>query len=86
MVKALIHPNSTTTDELRKALRSTGKYWGLKLGVSEQLGVSQAAVSRAASGKYVGRYKRIEIALLAALAKFQPEVSELVERLKKNQR
>lgn len=85
MVKALIHPNSTTTDEVRKALGRTGTYWGLKLGVSQRLAVSQAVVSRAASGKYVGRYKRIEIALLAALAKFEPEVSELVERLKKNQ-
>ena len=85
MVKALIHPNSTTTDEVRKALGDTGKYWGLKLGVSQRLGVSEAAVSRAGSGKYVGRYKRIEIALLEALAKFEPEVSELIERLKKNQ-
>jgi len=85
MVKTLIQPDSTTTVELHKALRSTAKYWGLKLGVSQRLGVSEAAVSRAGSGKYVGRYKRIEIALLEALAKFEPEVSELVERLKKNQ-
>ena len=84
MVKSLTHPNSTRTREVRKALRRTAKYWGLKLRVSRRLGISQAAVSRAASGKYVGRYRRIEIALLAALAKFEPEVTELVERLKKN--
>lgn len=84
MVKSLNHSNSTTTGEVRKALRRTGKYWGLKLGVSKRLGVSQAALSRAASGKHVGRYKRIELALLEALAKFEPEVTEMVERLKKN--
>jgi len=84
MVKSLIHPNSTTTGEVRKALRQTGKYWGLKLGVSKRLKVSQAAVSRASNGKHVGRYRRIEIALLEALEQFEPEVSELVQRLKKN--
>ncbi len=84
MVKSLTHPNSTTTGELRKALLRTGRYWGLKLGVSKRVGVSQAAVSRAASGKHVGRYTRIEVALLEALAKFEPEMTELVERLKKN--
>ena len=84
MVKSLNHPNSTTTGEVRKALRRTGKYWGLKLGVSKRLEVSQAALSRVASGKHMGRYKRIEFALLEALAKLEPEVNELVERLKKN--
>ncbi len=84
MVKPLTHPNSTTSGEVRKALRRTAKYWGLKLRVSRRLGICQAAVSRAASGKHVGRYRRIEIALLEALEKFEPEVTELVERLKKN--
>ncbi len=84
MVKSLNHSNSTTTGEVRKALRRTGKYWSLKLGVSKRLEVSQVAISRTASGKHVGRYRHIEIALLAALAKFEPEVTGLVERLKKN--
>ncbi|KKM01086.1 hypothetical protein LCGC14_1797960 [marine sediment metagenome] len=84
MVNSVAQSDSITTRELRKALLCTRKYRDLQARVRRRLGIDKAAVSRAASARHIGRYRRIEIALLEELVRFEPELTELVEKLKKN--
>lgn len=76
MGNTVTHTNFTTNGEVRKAvrffLRRTRLYWGLQRGVARRCRVNRASVSKAASSKQLGRYWRIEVALLEALAKFEP--------------
>lgn len=75
------HLDSTTSREVRKTLRRTRMYRNLHLRVSRRLGVGKPTVSKAASGKFPGRYKRVEIALLQEMTRFEPQVAGLVAEL-----
>lgn len=78
-------PDSITRREVRKALRRTRIYAGLQARVARRLKVSRVQASKAASGRFPGRYRRVELALLEELARREPGVERLVKHLRAEQ-
>ncbi|MFQ5695012.1 MAG: hypothetical protein ACE5HB_03395 [Terriglobia bacterium] len=82
MGNSVSQANSTTARQVRKALRRTRLYRDLQKRVSGRLRIGKSTVSKAASGRFPGRYKRAELALLQELARYEPQVRALIEAIK----
>lgn len=82
MVMSPNHPHCSTVAQVRELLRNTRDYRGVQKRVARRLRVSSAAVSRAASGRWPGRYRRIELALLQEMTRFSSDAFVLLEKIR----
>lgn len=82
MGNSTTRPQFTTAGEVRKALRRVKLYRNMQKRAARRLRVSEVTVSKAASGRWPGRYKRAELALLVELARLEPQLQAMVERMK----
>lgn len=82
MGNSVSQANLTTFQQLLPVIRRAREYRDVQKRVAKRLRINKSTVSKAASGRWPGRYRRVEVALLEELVRVEPTLKRFLAEVR----